>query len=101
MKNLTFDNFKVDTCPLTLVEFWDKNCYACFLAQEYLEDLEKAYKERCVIAKINILEEAQVIEIYSIKLLPTFILFKEGIVLGKIEGFRKKDNIEKLIRSHI
>lgn len=101
MKNLKFDEFKVNTISLTLVEFWSCSCYACFLAQYHLEQLEKAYCNRCDISKINVTEEAKIIDTYSIKILPTFILFKDSIELERVEGFRNKDIIEKMIRLHL
>lgn len=100
MKNLNFNEIGT-LVGVTLVEFWSTSCHACVLAEPFLLALEEAYKGRCAIAKINVFEETQVIDIYSIKILPTFILFKDANCLEKIEGFRNKDFIEKAIRSHL
>jgi thioredoxin-like negative regulator of GroEL len=99
MKNLSFNEIGTLT-SLTLVEFWSTSCHACVLAEPFLLTLEEAYKGRCAIAKLNVFEEAQVIDIYNIKILPTFLLFNDMGCIDKVEGF-KKDFIEKAIRSHL
>jgi thioredoxin 1 len=101
MKSLNNKEFQAIIASLTLVEFWSESCEPCIKAEPYLEVLSKAYHGRCNIAKINILEEAHLIEIYHITNLPTFILFENNVEIDRVLGFKNKDLVEKMIRSHL
>lgn len=85
---------------LTLIEFWHETCSACVLSESFLAELKEAYKAKCSVGKINISEENNLIKTYNISKLPTFILFKNSVVLDRIDGY-KKNEIEKMIRNHI
>ncbi|MDD5650019.1 MAG: thioredoxin family protein [Candidatus Nanoarchaeia archaeon] len=101
MKSSSFQEFRTIIASLTLVEFWDTSCAPCIQAEPYLEILQKAYQGRCNIVKINILEEVHLIEIYHVTKLPTFVLFRNCAEIDRVEGFRNKDLVEKIIRSHL
>lgn len=101
MKNSSYSEFKLLISELTLVEFWEQSCIPCQHAEKYLEILQHAYQGKCNIIKINILEEAHLIEIFSITKLPTFILFRNSVEIERVLGFKNKDLVEKMIRSHL
>jgi len=100
MKNLTAIELKDFISSLSLIEFFSEECYACFLAESFLVELEKAYENKCKIAKLNVIEHKQIISVYNINKLPTFVLFNNFKELNRGVGFRKSD-IEKMIRFYI
>lgn len=100
MHNLTITELEKNISSLSLIEFFSNDCYACFLAEPFLVELEKAYENKCKISKLNVIEYKQVISVYNINKLPTFILFNNFRELNRIVGFRKSD-IEKMIRFYL
>jgi thioredoxin 1 len=103
MKDLTLEEFKTQIKSVVpiIIEFWSPLCSVCDKAEEYLEKLHYAYKNRISVAKINIDNASSLIEQYSIKKLPTFILFKNSEILTRTYGFKDGLELEKLIRTHI
>jgi thioredoxin 1 len=100
MKNLSYEEFKIVVSSKTpvLIEFWSPACFACDKAESYLLKLENAYKNKINIAKININDFVDLIEMYSVSKLPTFILFKETKELMRVVGFGNGDLLEREIR---
>jgi len=103
MKELTLEEFytAINSPILVLIEFWSRQCIYCEKAEEYLIELEQAYKVRIIIAKVNVEMIFQLASMYSISRLPTFILFKNSIEVTRIIGYKNKNDIERLIRLYI
>ena len=101
MKNLSFEEFKVaiDSVLPVLIEFWSPACFACDKAEPYLIKLENAYKSKFTVAKTNINDAVQLVDMFSISKLPTFILFKETKELMRVVGFGNGDLLEREIRN--
>jgi thioredoxin-like negative regulator of GroEL len=102
MKKLTFDELQTSIKSFipTLVEFWSPVCNVCEKAEKYLEELEYAYQNKIHVSKINVNDELQLLELYSIRRIPTFVLFKNSIELARTVGFKDGNDLEKVIRTH-
>lgn len=103
MKNLTLEEFNssIKSFVPTFIEFWSPLCTVCMKAEGFLNKLEQAYKDKIVLAKINIDDSVQLNEIYSINKLPTFILFKNSIELVRVTGFKNEIELERAIRQYV
>jgi thioredoxin 1 len=103
MKTLDLEDFKllINSTLLQLVEFWSPLCQICSKAELYLEELERAYQNRFFASKIDLTIATQLIDIYSITKVPTFILFRNSIEVARTEGFREKTDIERMIRKNL
>ncbi len=87
---------------VALVDFFAPWCGPCLIMEPILEQLIKDYKDKSVkIAKINIDENQQTAEKYQIASIPTFILFKQGKIEGKIIGYSTIEEIRLLIDKSI
>jgi thioredoxin 1 len=103
MKSLSLEEFNlaIKSFVPILIEFWSSSCLVCEVAERYLEKLGQAYQNKIVLARINIDCLLQIIELYSISKLPTFILFKNSIELMRVTGFKNEFELEKAIRKYI
>jgi len=79
-----FDLEVVKSCKLTAVEFFNDDSIMCLLKSIPIKDLFKEIdvKYRRVEAKDNTL-----LDKYNVKELPSLLFFKDGKVVGKIEGY--------------
>ena len=81
-----------------LVDFWASWCGPCKMAEPVLEELSEEYKDKVIIAKINVDENQKTSQAYDVMSIPTTILIKDGKELGRQIGFAGKQAFEDLIK---
>jgi thioredoxin 1 len=84
-----------------LVDFWAEWCGPCKMAGPVLEELSETYKDKVVVAKLNIDQNQVNPQKYGIMSIPTTILFKDGKEIGRQVGFSGKEPFEELIKKGV
>lgn len=79
-----------------LVAFWASRCAPCQEVTPLLEALAGEYAGRIKIAKLNVEENPQTPRQYGVRGVPTFILFENGRVCGRIAGVVSKETLRQL-----
>lgn len=104
MPNLNDENFvqEIKTAQkLVLVDFWASYCSPCFILVPILEKLAEEYKDKIILAKVN-LETAPVIaQKYGIDRIPTVILFKDGKPVSGFVGVRSESIIREWLEENL
>ena len=98
---VTDDNFEAEVANSkepVLLDFWAEWCGPCKAIAPKLEELSKSYEGKIKIAKINVDENQQTPAKFSIRGIPTLILFKGGQVVDQLVGNHPADAIEDLIK---
>lgn len=92
-----FDTQVLQNSLPVLVDFWAPWCGPCKLAGPILEEISEEYKDKLVIAKVNVDENNQMPAKFSVMSIPTVVLFKNGQEIGRQTGFSGKEAYLELI----
>jgi thioredoxin 1 len=84
-----------------LVDFWAEWCGPCRRLAPTVEELAGDYDGKVVVGKLNVDENPNTAFKFSIKGIPTLLLFKEGLVVEQVIGAADKDALKKVIDKHV
>ena len=102
--NVEDKNFKekvLDAKKPVLCDFWAEWCGPCKQISPILSELAEDYKEKILIAKVNIDENPEVPSKYGIMSIPTLILFKNGHSVASQIGVVQKDSLSKWLDENL
>jgi Thioredoxin domain-containing protein len=91
-----FEECLLSTRPV-LVEYYATWSESCKLMDEELQQVKNWAGERVMVMKKDIEEYSELIERYAIHSIPTLLLFKEGKIIWRKNGFAPaRDILEQL-----
>ncbi len=106
MLHLTAKNFdsEVKHEPLpVVVMFYAVWCGKCAMMKPIAEDAEKKYRRKIKFCEVEIEESDLLAAEYDTEIVPTFICFKEGRIVGAMRGIIDEDvfydRIQKIFRN--
>ena len=103
IKNLnaeTFENEISGNVPV-LVDFWAEWCAPCKALAPILDDVSDELAGKIVVTKVNLDENQDLAMKYSIRSIPTLLLFKNGELLDMQVGLPGKSDLVDWINSKI
>jgi len=84
---------------LVVVDFWGPGCKPCASLGVMLDALAVEYEERIRFVKINVEDCPRTTRKFTIRGLPTVLLFKDGKPVKQTVGLRSKAEMRKLLDS--
>jgi thioredoxin 1 len=96
-----FDTKVLKSTTPVLVDFWASWCAPCKMAEPVLEELSESYKDKVIIAKMDVDANPVTPPKYGIMSIPTTVLIKDGKELGRQIGFSGKEAFEKLVKKGV
>ena len=94
--NLNQSNFSTiihNENKLILVDFWAEWCAPCKMLAPILEEISKDLEEKILICKVNLDENQDLASEFSIKSIPTLLLFENGKLKDTKVGLLSKTDL--------
>ena len=82
-----------------LVEFWAPWCKPCLFLNPVLEEAARDLGEAVKVVKLNVDENPVAATVYSVRSIPTMILFRHGEELEKFVGYLGREDLVSRIRT--
>ena len=104
IKNLSLDNFDNEISSSNtpvLVDFWAEWCGPCKMLGPILEEISVDLKDKLQVVKVNLDENQDLAMKYSIRSIPTLLLFKGGELVDTKVGLLPKSDLVEWLSSKI
>lgn len=89
----TTEKFEADVLKSdkpVIVDFWAEWCGPCRMVAPVLEELANEYRDKIVVAKVNVDNEPTLAEQYNVTGIPLLGIFKNGEMVKQLVGARPK-----------
>ena len=96
---LTKANFDLEALlsdKTVLIDFWAPWCGPCRMLSPTIDEIAKE-REDVKVCKINVDEEPELAQRFSVMSIPMLVVIKNGQVTDTAVGMRPKDSILKLL----
>ncbi|HEY2435360.1 MAG TPA: thioredoxin [Vicinamibacterales bacterium] len=103
VQTFTDDNFDntINAGKPVLVDFWAEWCGPCKRLAPTVDELASDYDGKVVVGKLNVDDNPNTASKFSIRGIPTLLLFKGGQVVEQVVGLADKDSLKKVIDKHV
>jgi len=102
VKTFTDNNFDDETSKgVVLVDFWAEWCGPCRRLAPTVDALANDYDGKVTVGKLNVDENPNTSARFSIRGIPTILIFKGGEIVESVVGLADKDHLKTLIDKHV
>ena len=93
-----FDAEAIKSSLPVLVDFWAAWCAPCRATSPHIDALANAYEGKIRVGKCDVDSNQAIAARLDIRSLPTFLMLKDGQVVGQIVGAVPRVKLEDLVK---
>ena len=97
----TFEDEVLKSDTPVLVDYWAEWCGPCKMIAPVLDEISRDYADRLKVCKLNIDENEATAPKYSVRGIPTLMLFKNGSVEATKVGALSKSQLTAFLDSNL
>ncbi|MEJ7929577.1 thioredoxin TrxA [Ramlibacter sp. AN1015] len=100
IKHISDSSFESDVLKSdkpVLVDYWAEWCGPCKMIAPILDEVSTAYRDKLVVAKMNVDENRDIPAKFGIRGIPTLMLFKDGQLAATKVGAMSKAQLTAFI----
>ena len=86
---------------VTLIVLFAHWCPKCNMMMPVVDEIEEVYKEQLEVVRIDIEKETEIAKDYSIQIVPTFVIMKQGNEVMRMAGIIGEEILKKRIEAVI
>ena len=86
---------------VTLIVLFAHWCPTCNMMMPVVDEIEEVYKEQLEVVRIDIEKETEIAKDYSIQIVPTFVIMKQGNEVMRMAGIIGEEILKKRIETVI
>lgn len=86
---------------VTLIVLFAHWCPKCNMMMPVVDEIEEVYKEQLEVVRIDIEKETEIAKDYSIQIVPTFVIMKQGNEVMRTAGIIGEEILKKRIETVI
>ena len=86
---------------VTLIVLFAHWCPKCNMMMPVVDEIEEVYKEQLEVVSIDIEKETEIAKDYSIQIVPTFVIMKQGNEVMRMAGIIGEEILKKRIEAVI
>jgi thioredoxin 1 len=94
-------NTLINENQLVLVDFYADWCGPCKTMSPILQEVKSVLKEEIRIIKINVDQYQDLASEFSVRGVPTLILFKQGKMLWRQSGVLSSKDLVSIVKEHL
>ena len=97
----TFESEVLQASEPTLVDFWAEWCGPCRMIGPVVDEVAREYNDHLRVVRVDVDANPQTPRSLGIMGIPTLILFKDGMEIKRIVGFRTKEALLEELQPYV
>jgi len=81
-----------------LLDFWASWCGPCKMVSPIIDEVAKELEGKAKVGKINVDEEQELAQAFSIMSIPTLVVINNGKLVNQAVGVRSKSEILEMLK---
>jgi len=93
-----FDELALRSPLPVLIDFWGVGCAPCRATAPHVDALADLYDGRVRVAQCEVDGNHEVVAHFDVRAMPTFLMLRDGRVVGQIVGAVPRTRLDELVR---